>query len=64
MVTNQPISADVEQLACERMWAALVHRLRCDRSVEYLEPFLSPAEYWIRVSSLISLSMRAPGEAL
>ena len=48
MVTDQRISADVEQLARGRMWAVLVHRVMYDRSVEaqeYLEPFLSPAEY-------------------
>ena len=48
MVTEQRISADVEQLARGRMWVTLVHRLKYDRGVkaqEYLEPFLSPAEY-------------------
>ena len=67
MVTDQRVSADVEQLARGRMWAVLVHRVMYDRSVEaqeYLEPFLSPAEYRSGVSSLIFLSMRGLGEAL
>ena len=48
VVTEQRISTDVEQLARGRTWQALVHRDMYDRGVEaqeYLEPFLSPAEY-------------------
>ena len=64
MVTEQRISTDLEQLASGRMWGVLVHRVTYDRGVEaqeYLEPFLSPAEYQTGVSSLISLNMRLRG---
>lgn len=36
-VAVQCTSTDVEQLACGRMWAALVHRLMHDHGIETLE---------------------------
>ena len=42
-IAGKYISTDLEQLACGRVWAALVHRLMDDHGIEtleWVEPFL------------------------